>query len=235
MPKRPFGFTSSADPGYRPFAWQAWLRARERIESRPRPNLLVHVSSYKQDRGGTATQVSEYTRNLPGQGGGGSSGGKVPPMGSPVGREPKFRGRDGYGYGHYGARRRRPDGTIAEHKGVDVVTTPGETIKSPVAGKVVDPHFDPYWRDSEKGGKLSAVWIETDDGHVVEVLYVDSEPAGLKRGDKVEIGTPIGTAQDISTVYLPTDKGPMTNHVDIRIKDKNGVYKDPTPHIRGRR
>ena len=216
------------------FARQAWLRMRERIRNESRINLLVHVSSYRQDRSGTATQVSEHTRSLPGQGGDKSGGGKVPPMGSPVGREPKFRGCDGYGCGHYGARRRRLDGTVTEHKGVDIVTTPGETIKSPVAGTIVTP-FDPYESDSDKRGKLSAIRIKTDDGHIVEVLYVDSNAAGPEKGDRVEIGTPIGRAQDLSTVYPPTKDGPMTNHVDIRIKDKNGVYKNPTPHIRGKK
>ena len=159
-------------------------------------------------------------------------------MGSPVGRTPKIRGRDGHGEGHFGAGRKdKWNNPLPPHKGVDVVTTPGETIKSPVAGTVKESSFDPYRSSSDvnKRDKLSAVRIETDDGHVVEVLYVDSEPAGLKEGDRVEIGTPIGTAQDITKVYPPTNKGRMTNHVDIRIRDKNGVYKDPTPHIRGRR
>jgi murein DD-endopeptidase MepM/ murein hydrolase activator NlpD len=235
MLKRPLSRTTNAIPGDGLFAKQAWIRARERIESRPRINLLVHVSSYARNRDGTATQVSEHTRAWPGQGGG-TSAGKLPPMGSPVGREPKLRGCDGeYGCGYYGAprtdRNRKP---LPPHKGVDVVTTPGEPVNSPVAGTVVTP-FDPYDSDTTKRGKLSAIQIKTDDGHIVEVLYVDSKSAGLKKGDNVEIGTPIGTAQDLSTVYPPKGKDRMTNHVDIRIKDKNGVYHDPTPHIRGRR
>jgi murein DD-endopeptidase MepM/ murein hydrolase activator NlpD len=214
-------------------ARQAWDRMRERVRNDPRINLLVHVSSYSQDRDGAATQISEHTRAWPGQGG--DKGGKLPPMGPPVGRTPQIRGRDGYGQGHFGATRTDKHGhPLPSHKGVDVVTTPGETIKSPVAGTVLEP-FDPYRIDSEKQGKLSAVRIKTDDGHIVEVLYVDSNSANLKRGDKVEIGTPIGTAQDLSTVYPPTDKGRMTNHVDIRIKDRNGIYRDPTPHIRGKK
>ena len=104
-------------------------------------------------------------------------------------------------------------------------------------GTATNSRFDPYRTnpDVNTRGKLSAVQIKTDDGHVVEVLYVDAKSAGLKKGDKIEIGMPIGKAQDLSTVYPPTSKGRMTNHVDIRIKDKNGVYKDPTPLIRGRR
>ncbi|MEK7245096.1 MAG: peptidoglycan DD-metalloendopeptidase family protein, partial [Pseudomonadota bacterium] len=213
-------------------------RALKRIESRASRNLLVHVGAYEQDRDGTATHVSEHTRARPGEGAGGnSSGGKdLPPMGSPVGRELKFRGCDGppYGCGYYGARRTKPDGTVYEHKGVDVVAEPGETVQSPVAGTVLEP-FDPYRSDPEKQDKLSAVRIKIDGGHVVEILYVDSKSAGLKEGDKVEIGIPIGRAQDLSTVYPPVGKTRMTNHVDIRIKDKNGVYKDPTPLIRGQR
>ena len=156
-------------------------------------------------------------------------------MGSPVGRIPEIRGRDGYGEGHFGAGRKdKWNNPLPPHKGGDVVTTPGETIKSPVAGTVLES-FDPYRTDPEKQGKLSAVRIKTDDGHIVEVLYVNPETADLKRGDKVEIGTPIGTAQDITKVYPPKKEGVMTNHVDIRIKDKNGVYRDPTPHIRGKK
>lgn len=235
MPRQSFGSESNPNSGYGPFAWQAWLRARERIENRPRLNLLVHVSSYSQDRGGAATQVSAHTRAWPGHGG--DEGGKLPPMGSPVGREPKFRGHDGYGKGHYDAP--RTDGNnkpLPSHKGVDIVTTPGEPIYSPVAGTVVTP-FDPYRTIPEKRGKLSAIQIKTDDGHIVEVLYVDSTSANLKKGDKVKIGTPIGAAQDITKeVYPPRKDGSvMTNHVDIRIRDKNGTYHDPTPLIRGRR
>ena len=44
--------------------------AANRPAAGARPSLLVHVSSYEQNRAGTATQVSEHTRAYPGQGGG---------------------------------------------------------------------------------------------------------------------------------------------------------------------
>ncbi len=62
---------------------------------------------------------------------------------------------------------------------------------------------------------------------------MDTEPAGLEKGDRIEARQPIGTAQDLSKVYPPAGKTRMTNRVDIRIKDGNGVYKDPTPLVRG--
>lgn len=114
------------------------------------------------------------------------------------------------------------------------MTEPGETVKSPVAGTVLES-FDPYRSDPEKRDKLSAMKIRTEDGHVVDVLYVDTDAVGLKRGDKVEIGTPIGTAQDLSTIYPPKKEGIMTNHIHVRIKDKDGADKDPSPLVRGRR
>ncbi len=114
------------------------------------------------------------------------------------------------------------------------MTEPGETVRSPVAGTVLPP-FDPYPDDTQKRGKLSAVQIKTDDGHIVQILYVDSKSSGLKPGDRVEIGTPVGKTQDLAPVYPPKkDGGIMANHIDVRIK-KNGVYKDPKPIIFGRR
>lgn len=195
----------------------------------------IHVNAYEQNRSGHATPVSEHFRGRPSQGNGESGSKGVPPKGSPVDREPKIRGCDGppYGCGHYGASRGvDKNGKPKSHKGVDVVTTTGETVYSPVSGTVGEP-FDPYGSDPNKRGKLSAVPIRTDDGHTVEVLYVDAETADLKKGDHVEARQPIGKAQDLSTVYPPVGKTRMTNHVDIRIKDRNGGYKDPTLLVRG--
>lgn len=191
----------------------------------------IHVNAYEQNRGGHATPVSEHFRGSPGHGNGkrgGGSGNDLPLLSSPV-DNPRVRGRDGYGEGHYGANRTdKHNGPLPSHKGVDIVTEPGQVIKSPVTGTMGRP-FDPYRTNPDKKNKLSAIRIETDDGHIVEVLYVDTDATGLKKSDHVIAGQSIGTAQDLSTVYPPKKEGSMTNHVDIRIKDKNGIYKDPTP------
>lgn len=75
--------------------------------------------------------------------------------------------------------------------------------------------------------------IRTDDGQIVDIPYVNTESADLKPGQRIKAGQPIGTAQDLSTVYPPIGKTRITNHADIRIKDKNGMPKDPTPLVRG--
>ena len=202
----------------------------------------VHVQSHTRDGG--KTEVADYWRARPGEGGGNDkandgvgaddkSDDDLPPGGSPV-DTPRIRGRDGYGEGDYNVSRGEDaHGKQKIHKGVDLITEPGETVRSPVTGTVLPP-FDPYRSDPELRDKLSAVQIKTDDGHIVEILYVDPKSSGLKPGDKVEIGTPIGKAQDLAPVYPPRKSGAMTNHIDVRIK-KDGVYKDPTPLIFGRR
>ncbi len=192
---------------------------------------MIHVSAHEQNRSGHATPISEHFRGPPGQGGGQGLPPGVPPVANP-----QVRGKDGYGKGHYGATRTDArKNPLPPHKGVDLVTTPGETVKSPVAGVVKEPYFDPYWADPDKKGNLSAIRIATDDGHVVDILYVDTDATGLKKGDRVIAGQSIGTAQDLSTVYPPKKEGIMTNHIHIRIKGKDGVDKDPTPLVRGRR
>ena len=138
--------------------------------------------------------------------------------------------KDGHGEGAFGVSR---DKGKRKHNGIDLVAPPGTAITSPVDGTVVTP-FDPYPNDPEKSGKLKAIRIETKDGHLVDVLYVDVDAAKLKRGTTINKGDPLGPAQDLSSVYPPTDKGPMTNHVHLQIK-KDGIYIDPTPLLRPRK
>ena len=142
----------------------------------------------------------------------------------------RVRGRDDWGEGHYGARRKRPDGTIYEHEGVDIVTTPGEIVTSPVNGTYVRP-ATPYTDDP----RYSGVVIKADDGSEVKVLYISPAP-GLKPGDRVEAGkTPIGSSQDITQKYPATgNKRPITNHVHIQIK-KKGKFIDPTKSLTGQK
>lgn len=257
------GLYETPEWGITPFSDEAMFRGIETLQRRsghPRPNGvvrpdddtahalaglnagaakggLIHVDAYEQTRSGHATPVSEHFRGRSGEGGGkgDGKGSDLPPIVPPV-KNPRVRGRDGYGEGHYGAGRTGKDGKpLPPHKGIDFVTTPGETVYSPVAGIVENP-FDPYRSDPSKRGKLSAVPIRTDDGRVVEVLYVDPEAVNLKKGDKVKIGDPIGKAQDLSVMYPPKKDGKiMTNHVDIRVRDKNGIYVDPTSAVLGRR
>ncbi len=197
------------------------------------PDGLVQVDAYNQNRDGNSVHVSSHTRSAPGSGGDISTGNGGSPKTSgmkPSVPNARVRGKDDRGEGHFGARRVKPDGTIYEHEGVDIVTTPGETVTSPVNGTYVRP-ATPYTGDPRYSGAV----IKADDGSEVKVLYISPAP-GLKPGDKVEAGkTPIGTSQDIVKKYPATAKlGPITNHVHIQVK-KDGKFIDPTEAITGRK
>jgi murein DD-endopeptidase MepM/ murein hydrolase activator NlpD len=185
------------------------------------PEAVVHVRAYSQSRDGNVVGVSEHDRAAPGTGTGGTLKGSsdLPKMSNPVANGEK-RGCDGeYGCGHYGASRKKPDGTPYEHTGVDIVVEPGGDVSSPVEGTVERNSIDPYG-----DGKFKGVLIRTDDGHEVRVLYVD--PSVMK-GDRVKAGSPIGKAQDLSKKHKPKGKDKMTNHVHVDVK-KGNKFKDPT-------
>jgi murein DD-endopeptidase MepM/ murein hydrolase activator NlpD len=192
---------------------------------------IVHVRAYSQDRAGHAVRVSAHERGAPGAGAnapvGDSSG--LPKMENPV-YGGTIRGRDGYGTGHFGADRVGPDGKHYPHKGIDVVAKPGQPVYSPVGGTIEGPPFDPYRSRKASRGIYEGVTIRTDDGHRVRIMYVNSH---VRSGTRVESGTPIGTAQDLSKVYPPRKGGTMTNHVHIDIK-KGDTFKDPTGMVRKR-
>ncbi len=138
--------------------------------------------------------------------------------------------KDGRGEGAFGVSR---DGGKRQHNGIDLVAPPGTQITSPVDGKVVAP-FDPNGKDPDKAGKLNAIRIETKDGHLVDVLYVDVDKAKFKPGTSISKGEPLGPAQDLSPVYPPNAKGPMTNHIHLQIQ-KDGKFIDPKPLLRPRK
>ncbi|CAA6604678.1 hypothetical protein MTBLM1_30271 [Rhodospirillaceae bacterium LM-1] len=185
------------------------------------PEAIVEVQAYSQNRDGNTVQVSEHTRSAPGTGTGGTLKGSadLPKMSNPVANGKK-RGCDvGYGCGHYGADRKKQDGTKYPHTGVDIAVEPGGAVSSPVEGTVERNNIDPYG-----DGKFKGVLIRTADGHEVRVLYVDPS---VKKGDSVKAGTPIGKAQDLSKKHKPKGKDKMTNHVHVDVK-KGKDFKDPT-------
>ncbi|MBI5120991.1 MAG: M23 family metallopeptidase [Rhodospirillales bacterium] len=186
------------------------------------PEAIVHVRAYSQSRDGNVVQVSDHDRAAPGTGTGGTLKGSsdLPKMSNPVANG-KMRGCDGadFGCGHYGARRRKPDGKIYPHTGVDIAVEPGGAVSSPAEGTVERNNIDPYGDRTFKG-----VLIRTDDGHEVRVLYVDPS---VKAGDRVKAGSPIGTAQDLSKKHKPRGRDKMTNHVHVDVK-KGKDFKDPT-------
>jgi murein DD-endopeptidase MepM/ murein hydrolase activator NlpD len=197
--------------------------------------------AYAQVHDGETVRVAGHERAPPRSSDGAEDGKTsrgLPPMRPPV-VKPRVRGTDGYGGGWYGAPRQS-----GPHKGVDIVAAPGETVRSPVLGRIeIRPSdngvynngswIEPYPDDVQKRGKLKGVGILTDDGHRVRVLYVDPDAVGLRPGQRVEIGDPIGAAQNLSMVYRPKPGGAMTNHIHVDVK-KDGEFKDPTAVLLGR-
>lgn len=186
----------------------------------------VHVQAYSQNRGGHAVRVSAHERGGPGGGANAPVGGsKLPPMENPV-HNGTMRQCDGppYGCGHFGADRKGSDGKIRPHLGVDIAVAPGQPVYSPVKGTIEGPPFDPYKPGDRAYGLYKGVTIRTDDGHLVRIMYINPH---VRSGTRVEAGTPLGTAQDLSKGYPPAGKVRMTNHVHVDVK-KDRMPKDPT-------
>ena len=191
------------------------------------PGGLIQVDAYDQNRDGSSVHVSSHTRSAPGGGDiatGQTGSPKAPDIKPPV-PNAHVRGKDDWGEGRFGANREH-----GKHKGVDIVTTPGDTVVSPVNGTYARP-ARPYTDDP----RYSGVMIKADDGSEVKVFYITPSKS-LKPGDRVEAGkTPIGSSQDIVKKYPATvDRRPITNHVHIQVR-KNGKFIDPTKAVTGRK
>lgn len=107
---------------------------------------------------------------------------------------------DSKGDGHFNASR----GDRA-HNGLDLVVTPGETIYSPIAGKVVR-YAAPYENDS----RYSGVVVQNEQ-YLVKLFYLS--PIQVKPGQQVARGQALGVAQKISTKY----GAGMVDHVHVEV------------------
>ena len=128
---------------------------------------------------------------------------------------------DEAGLGHFGA----PRGSHT-HRGIDFACTPGSPLLSPVEGVVTRHGYcykdDPKWRYVEitsfyPGEEI----VGADLRH--RFLYTRLEPRHMI-GGKVEVGEPVGIAQDIAERY--PGRG-MKPHVHVEIKNQKGEYLDP--------
>jgi len=127
----------------------------------------------------------------------------------------EFRGNDPTGYGHYGASR----GT-RKHKGVDVLSTAGEDVMSPISGEITkygfvyaNPKADkPKMRYVEITGAMYRVWI----------MYSTLEHFSV--GDRIFEGDVFGIAQNVSDYW----GGAMRNHLHVQAW-KYGLLTDPEP------
>ena len=127
----------------------------------------------------------------------------------------ELRGNDPTGHGYYGAKR----GT-RKHKGVDVLSTAGEDVMSPINGVITK--FGWVYKN-HKAGKAKMRYVEiTGDTYRMWIMYTDL--SAMKIGDRIFEGDVFGKAQDVSEYW----GGSMRNHLHIQLW-KNGLLTDPEP------
>ncbi len=124
-----------------------------------------------------------------------------------------LRGNDPTGHGYYGARRGN-----RKHKGLDLITIPGEIIKSPISG-VVTKYGYPY----KNTRKLRYIEIT---GPVYRVWLMYASKNKISIGSRIFKGNVIGTAQNVAGYW----GGNMRNHLHIQVW-KHGLLTDPEPLI----
>ncbi len=123
----------------------------------------------------------------------------------------RIRGCEPSGCGDFGA-----DRTGHSHQGLDIVTTVGEAIMSPISGVITRFPF-PYPGDTNYTG------IEIkNDAYTVKIFYVTPV---LKIGSTVAVGTKIAIAQNIAARYSKK----MTNHAHVEVREtQSGKLINPT-------
>ena len=123
----------------------------------------------------------------------------------------QLRGEDTWGSGAFGAPR-------AEklHRGVDIVTTPGDVILSPVPATIVREAV-PYDDDDRYSGVLLQ-GLPPWQAYTFKIFYMQQTASTntLKAGDK------LGIAQDIGLRYPD-----ITNHIHLEMWQDDGVI-NPT-------
>ena len=130
-------------------------------------------------------------------------------------RNPRMR-NDNWGQGHFGAKRGN-----RTHQGIDLVVSPGQSIKSPVAGVVVRK-APPYPDMSYSGVLIRGTGVH--EGIEVKMFYM--APHEYLIGQPVRRGQEVGKAQKVSNRYPG-----MTDHLHIEFR-RGGRLIDPEPIIR---
>lgn len=123
----------------------------------------------------------------------------------------RIRGLDPSGSGSFGA-----DRNGHKHQGIDIETTVGQSILSPIAGVITRFPF-PY------PGDLSYTGVEIkNDVYTVKIFYITPV---LKVGTTVAVGTKIAIAQNIAAKYQTK----MTNHAHFEVREtQSGKLINPT-------
>jgi hypothetical protein len=125
-----------------------------------------------------------------------------------------IRKYDKFGSGNFGASR---DGGTRSHNGLDIETSHGEPVYSPISGKIKRKKY-PYGDDLSYEGCIISGADEWED-YEVTIFYVKME---LNANDIVLPGKRIGVAQDLTKRF----EG-ITNHIHIEVI-RNGILINPT-------
>jgi murein DD-endopeptidase MepM/ murein hydrolase activator NlpD len=126
----------------------------------------------------------------------------------------KIRECDPLGCGYFGASRGSRD-----HKGIDIITTKGEPIMSPISGTVTRVAY-PYAGDLKYKGLV----IENDI-YYVKMFYINPT---IEIGSFVKEGAVVAVSQDIAEKY---DSRMQTHvHLEMYMKTQSNGLKliDPT-------
>lgn len=127
-----------------------------------------------------------------------------------------IRGSDAYGSGAFGASRGN-----RTHDGADYNSIPGQPVKAPLSG-VVSRISKPYSSGLD-AKELSGVQIISSDGTKCWIWYM--QPAANIVGTVVKAGVScIGIARTLKNRY----KNGITDHVHVRIQNRNGSKVDPS-------
>lgn len=139
-------------------------------------------------------------------------------IGTPVLPFRGTRDMDAYGSGTFLASR---DGGDRSHRGRDYVTVPGDSILSPIEGKVT--RIPRAYPDADLMGlEIEGVRVR------VKMLYLSPL---VVVGTVVKRGEVVGTAQDVASYWKAKSprEGSMVNHLHLEVM----VWMDPDDAIRG--
>jgi hypothetical protein len=95
------------------------------------------------------------------------------------------------------------------HRGVDLAAPPGSGVRSPLAGRV-----------TFAGAVAGRRWVTVAPDDRVAVTVGPLLEVGVRAGDRVVAGTPLGTSD--------AAHGLSALHLSVRI---DGVHVDPAPHL----
>lgn len=126
---------------------------------------------------------------------------------------------DGWGDGNFGSSR---GGGTRTHNGVDIEVYEGETIYSPIPGRITRIAY-PYADDLKWQG-LEIQGADEWQGYSVKMFYMSPDKSLI--GRDVQRGAPIGRAQAISKKYSPT----MKDHVHVELRQGSTIL-DPTQYL----